>query len=386
MIRVDRPDVIAAVGAERGFANERCGFIGYIPDAISVGDAAYVEVELDNGEVGFKPINLSKRTGIDAIRHVLRGVEVRYGEIDAVFDATLGPAIRSLNDARLQDPPLVEELFLGPAPESPHCTLIIPLYGRVDFLEYQMAIFSQRNEATSLEIIYVLDDPIRQRDLEILARSTYERFRVPFRLLLLQQNLGFAPANNVGLQAARGRYVCFMNSDVFPITPAWVASLIAGLEENQDIAVIGARLLFEDGSIQHEGCQYTSLSEFGDWQFVDHLNKGRRPAGPCGIQRHVAITGALMMMRRSHAERLGGFDDAFIVGDFEDSDLCLKTRKLGFECAVHTEVQLYHLERKSQVAPSEGWRMNLTLYNAWVHQRRWFSATPVDSFPRDAVT
>jgi hypothetical protein len=36
-------------------------------------------------------------------------------------------------------------------------------------------------------------------------------------------------------------------------------------------------------------------------------------------------------------------------------------------------VEMYHLERKSQVAPGAGWRMNLTLYNAWVHQRRWFN-------------
>jgi hypothetical protein len=38
------------------------------------------------------------------------------------------------------------------------------------------------------------------------------------------------------------------------------------------------------------------------------------------------------------------------------------------------EVELYHLERKSQAAPGHAWRMNLTLYNAWVHQRRWFNA------------
>jgi GT2 family glycosyltransferase len=251
--------------------------------------------------------------------------------------------------------------------------LIVPLYGRIDFLEYQMAIFSRQPRSPLLEILYVLDDPSKQRELEVLSQSIYERFQIPFRLLLLQENVGFAPANNVGLQAAKGEFICFMNSDVFPITPDWVDCLISGLERNPDIAIIGARLLFEDGSIQHEGCHYIPLIEFGNWQFIDHVNKARRPIQSGDIQRHAAVTGACMMMRRSHAEKMGGFDEAFIVGDFEDSDLCLKTRDEGMASAVHTDVEMYHLERKSQVSPAENWRLILTLYNAWVHQRRWFS-------------
>jgi GT2 family glycosyltransferase len=80
-----------------------------------------------------------------------------------------------------------------------------------------------------------------------------------------------------------------------------------------------------------------------------------------------------MLMRRQLAEELGGFDESFIVGDFEDADLCLKVKQRGLTCAVDRAARLYHLERKSQTAPSHNWRMNMTLYNAWVHQRRWFS-------------
>jgi GT2 family glycosyltransferase len=386
-IRVDRPDVIAAVGLEHGFSELRCGFVAYVPGVVSSGDALYLEVELENGEVGFKPLKLSKCVGIDAIKRVLQGVEVRFGEIDSIFDVTLGPAISSLNEARLSEPPLVEELQFGTAPQNPVCTLIIPLYGRVDFLEYQMAIFSRQSRSPAVEILYVLDDPGKQRELEVLSQSTYERFQIPFRLLLLQDNVGFAPANNVGLQAANGEFVCFLNSDAFPISPDWVGSLIAGLERNPDIAIIGARLLFEDGSIQHEGCHYNPLIEFGNWQFIDHVNKGRRPVRSTDIHRHAAVTGACMMMSRSHAEQMGGFDEAFIVGDFEDSDLCLKTRKHGLACAVHADVEMYHLERKSQASPGESWRMNLTLYNAWVHQRRWFGTqAPADGAVTQAVS
>jgi GT2 family glycosyltransferase len=372
-IRVERPDVLAAVGAEHGFTDLHCGFAAYVPGAVLKDEPTYLEIELASGEVGFKPLKLSKRAGIDAIRQILTGIDIRHGDIDSIFDATLGPAIASLNTARLRNVPAVEELRFGPAPGQPLCTLIVPLFGRVDFLEYQMAIFSQQADQTPVEIIYVLDDPSKRRELSTLARSVFERFEIPFRVLLLQENLGFAPANNLGLQAAKGQFVCFLNSDVFPISCGWIRSLTEGLHENPDLAIIGARLLFEDGSIQHEGCEYNPVAEFGNWQFIDHINKGRRPMEASGIIRRPAVTGACMMMRRSQAEELGGFDEAFIIGDFEDSDLCLKAQVRGLGCAVHTQVELYHLERKSQAPPSEDWRMNLTLYNAWVHQRRWFS-------------
>ena len=61
----------------------------------------------------------------------------------------------------------------------------------------------------------------------------------------------------------------------------------------------------------------------------------------------------------------------YIIGDFEDFDLCLRLHERGLDCAVDLDTELYHLERKSQDLSAHPWRMNLTLYNAWVHQRRW---------------
>jgi GT2 family glycosyltransferase len=189
---------------------------------------------------------------------------------------------------------------------------------------------------------------------------------------LLPSNLGFAPANNIGLRAARGEYVCFLNSDVFPIGDDWLERLTDRLISNPDLGIVGAQLLYQDGSIQHDGCYFRTLPEAGGWKFIDHYDKGRRPSGQSGLRRCEVITGACMLMRRALALELGGFDESFVVGDFEDSDLCLRAKRKGLACAVDRSVQLYHLERKSQVAPSHSWRRNLTFYNAWLHQRRWF--------------
>ena len=370
-INVARPDVISAVGQQLGFMDANVGFITYVPGAISAGDVTYIEIELESDDVGFKKFKVSKRSGIDAIRRTLEGLDIRYETTAQTFDDVLGPAIRSINAARLKESVRATTIDFGPLRESPLCSLIIPIYGRVDFVEYQMALFSRDPDLAGTEIIYVLDDPPKRRDLEVLAQSVFERFRIPFRLMLLSKNIGFAPANNRGLQIARGRYVCFLNSDAFPITAGWVSRLTARLVETPKLGVLGAQLLFEDGSIQHEGCFYRRIVEFGNWNFVEHFNKGRRPGDETGLRYSDAITGACMLMERSLALELGGFDESYIIGDFEDSDLCLRLRQRGLRCAVDQDVKMHHLERKSQVAPSQNWRMNLTLYNAWVHERRW---------------
>jgi GT2 family glycosyltransferase len=76
-------------------------------------------------------------------------------------------------------------------------------------------------------------------------------------------------------------------------------------------------------------------------------------------------------MERRIANELGGFDESFAIGDFEDSDLCLRLARRGLNTAVDLDVTLYHLERQSQVSSEQRWRQNLTLYNAWLHEGRW---------------
>jgi GT2 family glycosyltransferase len=85
----------------------------------------------------------------------------------------------------------------------------------------------------------------------------------------------------------------------------------------------------------------------------------------------MAITGACMVMRRALAEQIGGFDEAYVIGDFEDSDLCLKLRDMELDSAVDHGSKMYHLERKSQAGGEKLWRLNMTAYNAWQHDRRW---------------
>jgi GT2 family glycosyltransferase len=369
-IRVERPDVVKAV--EDVAADLHCGFITYLPDALHDESHIYVEVETHRGEVGFKNLPTPKLTGMAAIKRLLDCFDLTPQELEPAFDHIVGPSIALLNRERLKQRPNVAVAEFGAQPHAPRHSVIVPLYGRMDFLEYQMGLFAIGAQP-DCEYIYVLDDPAARRELQNLAASVHERFRLPFRLLMLDRNMGFAPANNIGLAHAQGDFVCFVNSDVFPGDPDWLDSLSQRLLQNPTLGLVGPVLLYEDGSVQHQGMEFEPLAQFANWKFPMHPGKGRKPApGAAGLVSCPAITGACMMMRTALAREIGGFDEEFIIGDFEDSDLAMKLAGRGLACAVDHSVRLFHLERKSQTGSEQRWRMNLTLYNAWLHQTRWF--------------
>ncbi len=366
-----RCDVVEAF-RQRGILFDRAtGFLAFLPDgAWQHGADSYLELRTGSGEVGYKPLPAPTGVGIASIQEILGSFEADGDRLDSLFDETVGPALQAMNAYRLADLPKERVRRFGAAPPDPVCSLIIPLHGRIDFLEYQCALIA-RGLSGQHEIIFVLDDPSLERAAATLAASCFARFDTPFTLVSLSHTVGYAPANNIGLRHARGEFTCFLNSDVFPQAPGWLDHLIETSRADSHVGVVGARLLFEDGTIQHDGCVREVSPEHAGWHFIAHPGKGRRPPDAASVEVVDAVTGACLLLRTSLARDLGGFDPAYIIGDFEDFDLCLRVRALGLHCVIDRRAVLYHLERQSQGDQARRWRCNLTLLNAWRFNRAW---------------
>lgn len=387
-IKVSRPDVVAEYGQTLRSRNANCGFVLHVAGCVDPGSDVYIEIESISGETGFVQVKPSRLKGLHAIRNVLANLSPRYDEVKRTFDS-IGPALMTLNHERLDASRTYREICFGTPPPMPVCSVIVPIYGRIDYMEVQVALMARGHFANRHELIYVIDDPDGADAACYLADSLFRRFGLPLRLLLLEDNVGFAPACNAGLSVAQGSHVCFLNSDVFSLEADWIDMLLADFARDPSVGIVGPLLLFEDGTIQHQGMRYERLPEFSHWLFPMHPGKGSRPTSSKTLALHPAITGACMVMPRQLALDLDGFDESYIIGDFEDSDLCIRARDLGAACAVDHGVTLYHLERKSQASAAEPWRMNVTLYNAWLHQRRWGASLSTDadgSRERDATT
>ena len=261
--------------------------------------------------------------------------------------------------------------------DNPKATVIIPLFGRYDFMRYQLSNFSRFGSLKEYEVLYVVDDPKISSAVAKLAAELSVVFPQAFSVITLAENMGFGGANNIGVQHATSDKLILLNSDVLPKDGEWADKMIAQIEKHDDVGIVGARLLYEDDSIQHDGMAPMMLKEYPGLLFNDHPNKGW-PISLSKNQPVVAdcplLTAACIALSKSLFEQVGGFDPAYILGDFEDSDLCLKVLETGKRNIICRDVELNHLERQSQNLVASGdWKHKLTIYNAIIYNQRWFN-------------
>jgi GT2 family glycosyltransferase len=260
----------------------------------------------------------------------------------------------------------------GSVPPEPSLSIIVPLYGRYDFADYQMALFADDPDFQRSELIYVVDDPEILAEFHVICPDLYETYKVPFVLAFAGANLGYAGANNFGAEVARAKHLLLLNSDVLPKRSHWISKLSRIYSSLPNPGLLGAKLLYEDGSVQHAGMEFRRYSGWGNMWINDHPFKGQNPAGLNGIREVDGVTAACAMVESSLYRQLGGLSEDYVVGDFEDSDLCLRAASAGRGNYVALDVELYHLERQSQNRSRDViWRTNLTLYNCWLHNCRW---------------
>jgi len=295
-----------------------------------------------------------------------------HRRIQVVDAPVIGPLIAHRQGLLAELP--VRSRVLGTPPAHPTASVIVPLYGRVDFVEHQIIELSRDPWfAAHAELIYVLDDPSLVEAFVADAESLYRLYELPFRWLWGSVNRGFAGANNLGAGVAKGEHLVFLNSDAFPQGPGWVEALVGVLEARSDVGAVGPRLVFADGSIQHAGMTFMRREELGIW-VNHHPLMGLDPSLDCHDDLSIvpAVTGACLAVRRGDFERVGGWDTGYLIGDFEDSDLCLKLRSLGLKSAYLPSVQLTHLERQSfKLLGQDQFRFRTVIYNAVRHQGRW---------------
>lgn len=309
----------------------------------------------------------------------LSGIPFVDGSIERTYALVGGPLLEPLIEADRATWPALPtvERSLGAQVQDPAVAIIVPLYGRFDFVEDQMVEWARdpwvRERA---EIVYVVDDPAMVRPFGDHADELYRLYGVPFRWIWGHANRGFSGANNLGAAHTRAPKLLFLNSDAFPQRPGWLADMVHELDARPDVGVIGPRLTFAEGGIQHAGMAFERSAEHDVW-INRHPGIGLDPAfDPHPAPTRVpAVTGACLLVRAADFAAVSGWDTGYLVGDFEDSDLCLKLGARGLSTLYMPNVQLTHLERQSMNRLGEdAVRTWITLWNAVRHQRRWGDA------------
>lgn len=167
----------------------------------------------------------------------------------------------------------------------------------------------------------------------VTARAAGERFN-------------YARKMNALWHAADTELLVLMNDDMTVRSPDWLEALFT-FALDEDVGGVGARLLFPDHRTQHAGmvgglyggCGHpwfgrpTDRPTYGDWASVH--------------RDWCAVTGAVFATRKSVLERVNGFDERFSL-EFNDVDLCLRLKTLGYRIVYTPHAELIHYERSSR--------------------------------------
>lgn len=298
------------------------------------------------------------------------GLDADGGQADQM--ETITGVIERLHEESSRGTCVRETIELGSPAARPEVSLIIPVFENYELARPQLACLAADEFVRRQEIILVLDSPDSSDRFLPLLRRIHELYGLAARVLVMNRSAGFGEASNFGSGHARAPFFLFMNSDVFPDSKGWLEGMLEAAQQDSRTALLGARLLYPDDSIQHDGL-FWHQPEGPDGMLANsHPGKGLGVglAPPPGVARVCAVTAACMLAKADVFEALGRFDSGYLRGDFEDSDLCLRAMQAGYRVLCDRRHRIYHLEASSYPT---GLRRALFKYNQTRHDLRWRS-------------
>jgi O-antigen biosynthesis protein len=371
LFRHRRQDMEEVFADKVGVRGQRHGFMGVTrldgPSQVSHG--WLVELETAAGDRRQRPVPSVETDPITTRARVLGCLPFERPGSDELMRKHVHPAMSRIQDG-LRDTPAIETVVqLGEPPAAPSVSVIVPLYSKLWFLEYQMAHWARDPQLPREDLIYVLDTPGQAAVLEELAHGLHSMYGIPFRLAVMKGNAGLAGVNNCAAELARAGKLLLLNSDVVPDAPGWLGRMTAFYDATPDIGALGAKLLYEDDSLQHAGVYFRRSLDSPLWDNVHYFKGQHRSLPAANAARQVpAVTGACMMVERGLYERVGGLSHRYLVGGYEDSDFCLRLIEESREHWYMPGAELYHLENQSYPAEL---RKLTSGYNRWLHTELW---------------
>lgn len=228
-------------------------------------------------------------------------------------------------------------------PTDTSVSIIIPTKIRHDLLRDCIKSLAQIAGVT-YEIIIIdngAKDPAMLKLLEDLQLSLTARvFRHDIAF-------NFSTLCNLGAAEARNPLLLFLNDDIEALDGHWLSAMCGHLLR-PDVGVVGARLLYPSGDLQHAGIATNMVPGPGHpWRHAKEETWRVHPLLSTSGEVD-AVTGACLLIRKSHFDLIGGFDETQFPITLNDADLCLKIRQLNLKVVFASEATLKHKESQSR--------------------------------------
>ncbi|MGO8677455.1 MAG: glycoside hydrolase family 99-like domain-containing protein [Limisphaerales bacterium] len=193
------------------------------------------------------------------------------------------------------------------------------------------------------------------------------------RVVINRDNRGFAAGNNQGLAIARGGNMVLLNNDTV-VTPGWLTRLLAVLKRHPEAGIVGPMSNRVSGPQLVGNAGYTDLAQlpaFAESWAAAHDGQSFELARAVGF---------CLLARRQVIERIGGLDERFGSGNFEDDDFCIRAQLAGFRILAAKDAFVHHAGGQTFKAAQIDYRASL-LRNWDLFKAKW--AMPKDLAPEN---
>lgn len=243
--------------------------------------------------------------------------------------------------------------------ELPLVSVVIPSKDHADLLRRCVASVLEKSTYPRLEVTIVENNSIEAKTfdcyLELEQDPHVHVVRWDSSLLHegvpSESGFNYSALINFGVERSAGSVLVFLNNDTEVIEPAWIEEML-GVLHMKDVGLVGAKLLFEDGLVQHAGMTANERCDFA------HVNRNlsRDELGyayTAGFpQEYAMVTGACQMVARDTFQKVGGYDEQLAVG-FNDGDFCLSVRETGLKVIYQPYALLHHREFSTRSRESD---------------------------------
>lgn len=256
--------------------------------------------------------------------------------------------------------------------EKPLISVLIPNKDHIEDLKKCIDSLVEKSDYRNFEIVVIENNSTEERTFayyEELAGVPYETDAVtegiipdnsglktdggqdtskgiPVRIVTWKDVFNYSAINNFGAKHAKGEYLLLLNNDTELINPNTLQEML-GYCMREDVGIVGAKLNYEDDTIQHAGV----VIGFGGIAGHTFIGSSRYDLGYQGrivcAQNYSAVTAACLMTKKALFDEVGGLTEELQVA-FNDIDYCMKIRALGKLVVYTPYAELYHYESKSR--------------------------------------
>lgn len=260
-----------------------------------------------------------------------RAVQAHYDRIGIKAEVSLGECLGLYRTKfMINEPPLI--------------SIIIPNKDHIDDLKRCIGSIEAKSTYDNYEYIIVENNSDQPETFEYYKEL--EKSNPKVHVVYWDGIFNYSAINNFGAEHAKGDYLLLLNNDTEIINEDCLEELL-GYCTRSDVGAVGARLYYEDDTIQHAGV----VIGFGGIAGHAFVQQKRGETGYCDrivcAQDYSAVTAACMMVKRKAFDEVGGLSEELQVA-FNDIDFCMKLRKAGYLIVYNPYAELYHYESKSR--------------------------------------